>query len=95
MGVFIGYLEVVLYLPHSRSLKDKRAVVRSVIEKTRRRFNVSASEVGELDKWQSSIVAFSCVSNSRKLIDSTFEGVINLIERLFPGTVESYHKQII
>ena len=44
--------EVELHLPHAHSLKDKRQVVKSIVEGGRRRFGVSAAEVGRQDSWQ-------------------------------------------
>ncbi|HET9731628.1 MAG TPA: DUF503 domain-containing protein [Acidimicrobiales bacterium] len=41
-----------LRLPASHSLKDKRAVVRPMLEGARRRFQVAASEVSHQDVWQ-------------------------------------------
>lgn len=45
----IGSLEVRLLIRESRTLKDKRQVVRSVLDRMRDAFNVSAAEVGSHD----------------------------------------------
>jgi uncharacterized protein YlxP (DUF503 family) len=45
----LGSLAARLYLRESRTLKDKRQVVRSVLDRLRNQFNVSAAEVGSLD----------------------------------------------
>ncbi len=45
----IGTLSVRLLVRESRTLKDKRQVVRSVLDRLRSRFNVAAAEVGHLD----------------------------------------------
>lgn len=45
----IGSLQARLYIRESRTLKDKRQVVRSMLDRLRSGFNVSAAEVGALD----------------------------------------------
>jgi len=53
-----------LRLPSCHSLKDKRTVLKPVVEGARRRFAVAAAEVGEQDKWQRAQVAMSTVGAS-------------------------------
>lgn len=45
----VGTLEVRLLVRDSRSLKDKRQVVRSVVDRLRSQFHVAATEVDHLD----------------------------------------------
>ena len=59
----IGVATVQLRIPASHSLKDKRQVVRSAIQRLRQRFNVSVAEVGTLDEWQSTTLGIACVAN--------------------------------
>ena len=48
----VGTLVVTIYLGEGSSLKDKRSVVKSLVETTRQKFNVSVAEVGDLDLWR-------------------------------------------
>jgi uncharacterized protein YlxP (DUF503 family) len=57
-------LDVELHLPHVRSLKDKRALVRPIVDGSRVRFKVAAAEVSEQDRWQLARLAFVAVSSS-------------------------------
>ncbi len=50
--MFVVAMEVDLRILDAHSLKDKRQVVKSVVETARRRFGISASEVGSQDTWQ-------------------------------------------
>ena len=52
-----------LLIPSSRSLKDKRQVVRSATARMRQRFNVSVAEVGDLDNWQAATIGIAAISN--------------------------------
>lgn len=62
--MFVCALCIELFLPACHSLKEKRAVVRPVIEGLRNRFVVSVAEVGFQDKWQRCSVGVAIVSGS-------------------------------
>ncbi len=48
-----------LYLPGVRSLKEKRAVVRSLVARFQSRLNLTAAEVGLQDRLQHAQVGFA------------------------------------
>lgn len=75
----VGLLRITLHVPEARSLKDRRAAVRSVIERVRARYNVSIAEVGELDRWQTATVAVAAVSNDRSHLNEVLDRVTNTI----------------
>jgi hypothetical protein len=77
----IGILEIILYLPESHSLKDKRQVVKSLKDKVHQRFNVAIAEVEDLELWQKAHLAVSSVGNDRRQINGRLDQVINFIER--------------
>jgi uncharacterized protein YlxP (DUF503 family) len=62
MFIAVGRFE--FFIPASRSLKDKRQVLRSVIQTVRNKFNVSIAEVEYQDLWQRAAVGISCVAES-------------------------------
>ena len=43
--MYVGMLRIELYMPQCRTLKEKRQVVKSIIDRTRNRFNVAVAEV--------------------------------------------------
>ena len=49
--MFVGVLQVTLSIPGAYSLKDKRRVVKSILERLRHKHAVSAAEVTDLDVW--------------------------------------------
>ena len=57
----IGSLTVRLLVRESRTLKDKRQVVRSVLDRMRGTFNVSAAEVDTHDDVKLATLAFAAV----------------------------------
>jgi uncharacterized protein len=62
--VFAAAAVFELFIPDCHTLKQKRAVVRPLVEGLQRRFKVSAAEVGMQDKWQRADVAVALVSGS-------------------------------
>lgn len=57
-------LDVELHLPQVHSLKEKRAVIRPIVDGSRARFHVAAAEVGKQDLWQAARLGFAAVSSS-------------------------------
>ena len=78
--MIIGICTCEIFIFNANSLKLKRSVVKSIIEKSKNRFNISIAEVGENDKWQKSIIAFSTISNDQKIVEETIEKVINFFD---------------
>lgn len=78
--MIIGICTCEIYIFNANSLKSKRSVVKSIIEKSKNIFNISIAEVGENDKWQKSIIAFSTISNDQRLVEETIEKVINFFD---------------
>jgi hypothetical protein len=70
----VGALAFELHLPDVHSLKEKRAVVRPIVEGARRRFSVSAAEVADQDRWQRATIAVAVVSgaesHAREILDA-------------------------
>ncbi|HLI52291.1 MAG TPA: DUF503 domain-containing protein [Thermomicrobiaceae bacterium] len=92
----IGTCSIIILVPGSASLKDKRRVVRSIIAKTRSRFNVSIAETGNLDSWQVAELGLACVSNSSRHADEMVQTINRFIEnQLLDGYVDQVDTEII
>jgi hypothetical protein len=68
-------LSVELHLPQAHSLKDKRAIIRPIIEGARRRFGVAAAEVGKQDLWQVAELGFATVSSTARHAEEVLTSV--------------------
>jgi uncharacterized protein YlxP (DUF503 family) len=77
--MIVGSLRVRLLLRESRSLKDKRQVVRSIKDRLRNSFNVSVAEVEELDHRQLVVLGFAMVSNEADHIRSAFAQIVQAL----------------
>jgi len=64
--MFVLALEVDLHIADARSLKDKRGVIRSIVDGARHRYQVAAAEVGDQNLWQRAQLGFAAVSSSQQ-----------------------------
>jgi hypothetical protein len=82
--MFVGYGWITLRLDGVRSLKEKRHLVRPLLEDLRRRFKVSAAEVDFLDEYDRTRVGFAGVGSSQSDVRDFLENMVRLLE-LTPG----------
>ena len=80
MNMMVGVCVLTIRIYESNSLKDKRSVVKSLIQKLEHKFNISICESGENDNIHFAEVGFAAVSNNKKLVDSTIDRVIDFAE---------------
>jgi uncharacterized protein YlxP (DUF503 family) len=78
--MFVGVLRLTFHIPHARSLKEKRAVVRKFRDRVRARFDVSVAEVGAQDLHQRAVFGVAVVSSDAAVCDSVLEQVARAAE---------------
>ncbi|MEO0237422.1 MAG: DUF503 domain-containing protein [candidate division WOR-3 bacterium] len=78
MKVTIAKIE--LFMRESQTLKDKRRVIKSLIERIKNRYNVSIAEVGDNDSCKKSTIGIAIVSNDTKFNDRQLKEIINFID---------------
>lgn len=77
----IGVCQLELFLHENASLKGKRQVLKSIIQKTRQKFNVSISEVDAQDLWQRAVLGICSVGNDQQVVNSALDKVVQFIEQ--------------
>lgn len=80
MPAFVGICRVTLALPGSLSLKDKRRVVRSLVERLRQRYALSVAEVGAQDMLRRADIAFACVSGEHRQCEAVLAESLRWLE---------------
>lgn len=73
-------LKITLKASWVHSLKEKRMIVKSIIQRLKNKFNISVAEVEKQDIHQMIVIGISAVCGDQKQIDSTLEHVITFIE---------------
>ena len=76
----IGVCRIMLHLPESASLKDKRQVARSLSARIRNKFNVAVAEVEDQELWQRLTLAVCCVSTDAAHANEIISKVVEYIE---------------
>ncbi|MEE2753667.1 MAG: DUF503 domain-containing protein [Candidatus Latescibacterota bacterium] len=76
----IGFCRLTLFLPNAGSLKSKRSVIKGLCAKTRRKFNVSVSEIDANDLWKKAVLGVAVVANESAFANSVISKVVNLLD---------------
>jgi uncharacterized protein YlxP (DUF503 family) len=80
MPMIVGISSFELHLPVSRSLKDKRRVVKSLVDRIHQRFRVSIAETGFHDLHQRAEISMAVITNGETEMESLMEEVRNMVE---------------
>jgi uncharacterized protein YlxP (DUF503 family) len=78
----VGAMEVELHVHASRSLKEKRSVIRSIVSRVKNEFNVAVAEVGGQDTWQWAVLGMAAVGHDATSVRAILERVVDFIESL-------------
>lgn len=78
--MIIGTCIYDMHLYSSQSLKDKRRVLKSVIERVKNKFNVSIAELDRQDNWQHAVIGIAVITNNTVHANQVLNNVTNFIE---------------
>jgi uncharacterized protein len=78
----IGLLTLEIHIPDSRSLKDKRQVLRSLKDRLRGRYNVAVAELDHQESWQRAQVGIVSLSNDAAHLEQSLRAVLNEAEEI-------------
>lgn len=80
-----------LYMHGVSSLKEKRSIVKSIIERLQSRFNASVSEVDRQDIHNSAVIGIALVTNETQFANEQMDKIIAFMRgdgRFTLGAVE-------
>ena len=84
-------IEILIY--ESNSLKEKRHVIKSIIERIKSKFNASVAEVGYNELWNRSLIGIAVVSNNKNLCDTSISKIISFIDNDERVEILNCHKE--
>jgi uncharacterized protein YlxP (DUF503 family) len=93
--MIVGISSFELHLPESRSLKDKRRVVRSLIDRLYHLHRVSIAETGFQDLHQRAEISLAAVTNGQSEMDQLLEAVRQLVETVPEVYLTRWEPQIL
>jgi uncharacterized protein len=90
----VGTLKIEFRIQDNHSLKGKRKIVRSMVDRLKHRFNASVAEVGSNDNWQKIELGISTVGNDRRHIESTLGSLLSFLESLYLAEIVNTESEI-
>jgi hypothetical protein len=90
----VGTLIIEFHLHDNRSLKGKRKVVRSMVDKVKHKFNAAVAEIGSNDKWQKIELGISTVGNDRRHVDASLNNILAYLESLYVAEIVDSRAEI-
>jgi len=81
MKPWLGVALFSLTLAGSFSLKERRHVVRSLVDRAKKHYNISVADLGPDGVWDRADLAVSCVSSSLRETEHRLSQVRNFLEK--------------
>jgi uncharacterized protein YlxP (DUF503 family) len=93
--MIIGACIIDLHLPGTGSLKGKRSILKPLLLRLRKEFNLAAAEINYLDVWQSAQIALVTVSNDVGRVHRLLERAVYWIEKHRPDmSIVDWHIEV-
>jgi uncharacterized protein YlxP (DUF503 family) len=93
--MIVAVARITLIIPENNSLKGKRKVVRSLIEKVRHRFDAAIAEVDSHDLWQRAELGLALVGNEEKMLHTRVQQVLHFMENLHLAEIIDSHLELV
>jgi len=86
--MIVSMIQIIFEIPDILNIKEKRRIIKSVLEKMRRRFNMTAAEVDLQDSLSFAQIGGALVSNSKTFGETVLRKAFNLIEKETPVRIQ-------
>ncbi|MGE3174800.1 MAG: DUF503 domain-containing protein [Planctomycetota bacterium] len=90
----IGVLQFSLEIPYAESLKDKRSAIKALKDRLRRSFNVSISEIDDLDQCTVATLGAVVAGSDVPHLNSTMDHLLNALQDWRDGTLSDHQLEI-
>ena len=94
MAMIVGVCTIELRLRETRSLKEKRQVLKSIISRVKNNFNVAIAEVDYQDKWQRAVLGVAVVSTAQDHANGILSKVVNFVESMYVADLLDYNIEL-
>ena len=94
MPAHCGVFTIELRFPEAQTLKDKRQVLHSLLDRLAARFNLSVAETDGNDLHQRAAIALACVANSPEHCREVLDKALALVESEPRAMVLSVEKEV-
>ncbi|MHC4551318.1 MAG: DUF503 domain-containing protein [Planctomycetota bacterium] len=89
--MIIGLLTIQINLHGVTSLKGKRGIVKSLVERLRNRFNASVAETAAQDSKRLAVVGVAVISNEGSHLNEQLDKIVNFVAndgRFYVGQIQ-------
>jgi uncharacterized protein YlxP (DUF503 family) len=87
----VGTCIITLQLYGVNSLKEKRRVLKPIITRLPREFNISAAEIEHNDVWRTAVIGLAVIGNDAAYLHSKLEKAVAWIEKQrLDASIEHY-----
>jgi hypothetical protein len=90
----VGIVRIELHIPASRSLKDKRQVVRGLKDRVRERVHAAVAEVDHQDLWQRAALGVAVVAADGGQVRELLQAVRNLVEHTYEAQLTDWQERL-
>jgi len=84
----VSMIQIIFEIPDIDNIKEKRRIIKSVMEKLRRRYHMSAAEVDLQDSLSFAQIGGALVSNSKTFGETVLRKAFNMIEKETPVRIQ-------
>ena len=91
----IGVLQFTLEIPYAETLKDKRNVIKALKDRLRRSFNVSISEIDDLDSCTIATLGAIVAGSDAAHVNSSMDHLLNALREWRDGSLTDHQLEII
>jgi uncharacterized protein YlxP (DUF503 family) len=92
--MIVAAARITLLIPENDSLKGKRKVVKSLVEKVRHKFDAAVAEVGDNDLWQKAQIGVAVVGNDSQLLQTRLSQIMKYMENQHLAEIIDSHLEL-
>jgi uncharacterized protein YlxP (DUF503 family) len=79
--MIVSMIQIIFQIPDIANIKEKRRVIKSVLEKMKKRYHLSAAEVDLNDSLSFAQIGGALVSNSKTFGETVLQKAFDMIEK--------------
>jgi len=86
--MIVSMIQIIFEIPDIVNIKEKRKIVKSVLDKMKRRFHLTAAEIDLQDSLSFAQIGGAIVSNSKAFGETVMQKAFDLIEKETPVRIQ-------
>ena len=77
--MIIGTLQLEIHFFNPQSLKEKRVLLKSLVDRIKKKFNVAVAEIDGMDLWQVSTLVIATVAKEKKRVNQILDLALEFV----------------